>query len=379
MKSIKGKYIGNLLSYDSGYDEWKAGKKGRWITVKGAHIYILEGEKKQAILDKIRSLEKTQILKREKAIQKLIEETGYRRKRAEAEIDKKMGKEEPKKPPKKEPTKKEKVQKKIPKELVRKEKEISKKIQKLREINKRKYGSVVLDTLLSMIVNYLITGNENTSQFVHMLLQIQKTKKIDKNKKKFLTQEIQRLRKEIRTFHERKDYTEDLTYDFVDDLNDITLDFYEQKGDFTILHGPITRSGAFEYEKNGKSVIYYKDWGNIKEVVKKIDYIPLKATIEKGAHYSKILGYATNFKPNDKTQQMFADVVLFNNIEEVTNLLNPENGYAVSIGFKDRIENGIQWIEYIDHLALSLLNLDTDRCSTLGGKSCYAKQKEVNN
>lgn len=177
----------------------------------------------------------------------------------------------------------------------------------------------------------------------------------------------------------RRKTPEELRSDFIDikEFNDNTLDFVEQKGDFTIMHGPITRDGPFEYEKNGKSVIYYKDWDNIKDVFKNLDYIPLKASIKQGSHHAKILGYATNFKPNNKTRQMFSDVVLFNDINELTTLLDDGTKYAVSIGFKDHIENSIQIIDYVDHIALSLLNVDTDRCSTLNGKSCYAKQKKL--
>ena len=145
------------------------------------------------------------------------------------------------------------------------------------------------------------------------------------------------------------------------------------------MHGPFTRSGKFEYTKNGKKVILKKDWKNILEVHENQEYYPIKATIQKGAHSAIIEGYATNWEPHHDTEQMFGDAVLFTDIENLTDVLNPEGGYAVSIGFKDDVIDGTQIISYVDHLAISLSNLDKDRCSTAGGKSCFAKKKELNN
>lgn len=629
MKSIKGKYIGNIYTIDD--------EEGRWITIKGTHVFIKKGESvesgakraiqrwkdpKKAVLRRAKEVGKgerpltkaqkkekekkekeeakkkkqptrraispeekrrkeieaqakrtkkpKELPEREKAIKKLIEETGHERKRAEEIIDKRMGKEEKKETKKEVPKKKikEKVEPKISKKLGQKQKQLNSKVQKLQQLNKKKYKSELLGALLAMIIDYISTGNKNTSQFANAIIKFSKSKKIDAEKKKKMLREIKKLRNEVQTFynssdkdpkmkekvreadlenkfkrkdmtvdypvssytkksgvkvkaHERGegkkeypgrlikttksgrryiefadndeiqgstakairvrgiwlprsqiisddkkggyiyvaewlfkekqrelvlkeigklnryiqeekedirkeeklinmdpsdplirfsgmtkedrekriknlnesikklevrikfeekklksfDFTEDLTHDFISEMNDITLDFYDEKGDFTILHGPITRDGAFEYEKNGVKVLYYKDWKNIKEVFKNRDYIPLKASIEQGSHHAKILGYATNWKPNEKTRQMFADVVLFNDIAELTDLHNPEGGYQVSIGFKDRIEDNIQWLVYVDHLAMSLSNKDTGRCLTANGKSCYAKMK----
>jgi len=381
--------------------------KGKWITIKGTHIFIKEGETpKQAILRSIPNLKKTPLVpkdekkkeetkkttvspeekrrretesqakrtpkskelsKREKAVQKLIEETGYERSRAEEVINERMGKEEIKESKQK----KEKSTKIV--EL--KKKEVSTKIQKLQELNRKKHGSKLMNVLLNMITNYLISGSQNTSQFANAIIQFKRSKKIDKKQKDALSREIINLRKEIESIHTKKDFREDLTHDFITDLKDTTLDFCEQKEDFTILTGRITRAGGFEYEKDGHSVVYYKDFDNLKEVFNKTKYIPLKATTKKGAHHAKILGYATNFKANESDMSIYADVVLFNDIENITNILNVP--YSVSIGFKDRIENNnVQILEYVDHLALSLSNIDRDRCSTWGGKACNVSIKK---
>lgn len=412
MNSIKGKYIGNIE------DNIDPKDIKRWITVKGRKVPILKGESIQEAIEKRTNLKKTPILgkekkkesvkkgltpeekrkkeidkqtrgikktkelsKREKAIQKLIEEMGYERERAEKEIEKKMGKKEPKKELKK--IKVEKVKEKTKKELVskiqlkKKKKQIASKLENLQELNKKIYKSPILNAIIDTIFNFLETGKFNHSKITSAIKKLKESKKIEKKKKEQLIKQIESIRIEISEMYEKKD----ITHDFInmDNLNDITLDFSEQQEDFTILHGPITRAGAFEYEKNGHQVIYYKDWENIKEVFRKREYIPLKASTKRDSHHADILGYATNWKPNDKTEQMFADVVLFKDINEVTDLLNPEGGYQVSIGFKDKIEKNIQWIEYIDHLAMSLRNKDTGRCLTANGKSCFAKQKEMNN
>lgn len=153
-----------------------------------------------------------------------------------------------------------------------------------------------------------------------------------------------------------------------------TNDFQEQ--DFTVLHGPITRDGGFDYIKDGKKVTLYKQWDNIKERYNERKYLPLRATIEKGSHHAEEVGFAYNWKPNEETKQMFADIVLIQDIETMTRLLNPKEGYHVSMGFEDHIEDGNkQIIDSLDHIAMSLENKEVGRCSTDGGESCTVKKK----
>ncbi len=150
---------------------------------------------------------------------------------------------------------------------------------------------------------------------------------------------------------------------------------------FTVLHGPVTRSGDFPYIKNGKLVTYVKEWDNIKETFSRYSYIPLKATVEEGAHHATILGYLANWNPHEDTEEMYADFVLFDRIENLTDLLNPEGGYHVSLGYPDVIKNGNrQIITGLDHAALSLKNKDKARAcygENPFGASC-TKVKVVN-
>ncbi len=176
----------------------------------------------------------------------------------------------------------------------------------------------------------------------------------------------------------RRKTPEELANDFIDlkDFTQQTHDFKEQ--DFTVLHGPITRAGGFEYTKNGEKKVLYKQWDNIKERFAEKKYIPLKATTKTGSHKAKEVGFAYNWEPNDKTKQMYADVVLIEDIEVMTDLLDPKEGYHVSIGFNDHIEGGNkQIIDSLDHLAMSLKNKEVGRCSTAGGKGCTIKKKDT--
>lgn len=155
------------------------------------------------------------------------------------------------------------------------------------------------------------------------------------------------------------------TYDT--DHWDLTMDFVDT------MEGPITRAGPFEYGDE----ILYKDWNNLKEVFSKIDHVPLIGSKGEDSHLDKgdrIIGFAHNFKLNDKTKQVLADVETFKEIEQLSDLKNPSN-LPVSIGFKDEGEGNIQKITGIKHLAMSLNALETDRCSSAGGLSCTVSKK----
>jgi len=147
--------------------------------------------------------------------------------------------------------------------------------------------------------------------------------------------------------------------------------------DFTVYHGPITREGPFEYYKNGKKVVLVKDWDNINERFDEIDYIPLKAKVGEGSHHAKIHGFATNFEPEEKPKkgnkyrQMYADVVLMNDIYKHPNSIDLTK-YQVSIGFEDEIVGNQQIIKSVDHLAMS--DIEIGRCTTEGGPTCFVKK-----
>lgn len=163
------------------------------------------------------------------------------------------------------------------------------------------------------------------------------------------------------------------TTDFIP-LSNFKRCVHDFREDFTLLHGAIARSGGYPYYHKGKKVVYRKDWDNLKDIYAKYDYLPLRAQKEKGSHHAAEVGLAYNFKPNEETEEIEADLLLLDNIEDLTDILEPkEGGYYVSPGYHDIIEGNTQIIIDLDHVALSLSNEDTAR-ACLGknekGASC---------
>lgn len=145
--------------------------------------------------------------------------------------------------------------------------------------------------------------------------------------------------------------------------------------DFTILHGPLTRSGSFDYvdKKTGKTITLYKDWDNIKEIFPKYDYLPLKATVKKGAHHVKMNGFVMNWEPNHDIEEMHVDYVLFDDIWNLVEVVSGNAQYDTSLGFEDEIIDGnIQIIKSLDHAAMSF-GTEKGRCRTGQGNACYGK------
>lgn len=135
--------------------------------------------------------------------------------------------------------------------------------------------------------------------------------------------------------------------------------------DFTVFHGPIVRDGAYKYyDKNGRKITLYKDWDNLKDIYSRYDYLPIKGSIEEGAHYGQEFGFGFNFIPNEETHEIEADLVSIENIEKLTPLLNPKGGYHVSPGYHDLIKGELQIILDLDHIAFSLANEDVSRACT---------------
>lgn len=191
-----------------------------------------------------------------------------------------------------------------------------------------------------------------------------------KNKKDFIT-----FKKLDFTIKEYTGDMEGLVHDKIniDDFVNVSSDFNTE--DFSVLTGPITRAGPFPYQHNGKNKTYYKKWNNIKDVFSKIDYLPLIGSVEKGAHHASTIGFAYNFKPNEQTSQMFADIITLKDMDELTNSYKPEGyGWEVSIGFRDKKVGNIQHIIELDHLAASLRNKEQGRCGILGDP-CFMNYK----
>ena len=382
----------DFIEDSMGYEDWKAGKEGKWITVKGAHIYLTQGKTpKELILEKVSKIKeeqkkeevsepkeetKEEIKKpkrttlspeekrrreteaqarstpkskekehsqKEKLIQKIIEQQGYDRERAEHIVNEQDKEKEKKK-----------------QELMAKMKEFGNVI---KSAQAKKVDKKTHDRLLQKY-------NEIKTEINQLY------GKIDMKKGKF------DYIGSIKEMHQLHKLRKDLTHDFIqmNEFDNITQDM---NNDFQIFSGPITRAGAFSYSKG----ILHKNWDNIKEVFSDTAYIPLKVSETKNSHSSGLVkGYATNWSFNEKDQQVFGDIVIFNDLN-MKNIV--EEKFPISIGFKDEIiHNDIlnideQIIQWIDHLALSAIEnpilRDQDRCSTLGGKSCYAKIKKPTN
>ena len=166
------------------------------------------------------------------------------------------------------------------------------------------------------------------------------------------------------------------TTDYVDyvplsSFKQVKHDFQE---DFTMLHGNIARDGSYDYyDSKGNKITLIKKWDNLKEYYGKYDYLPLRGSADKGAHTAQELGFAYNFYPNPETHMIEADLVLVNNLPELTTLLDPKEGYHVSPGYEDKIiDNNIQLITKLDHVAISLGNKDTARACTGTNEQGYS-------
>lgn len=140
------------------------------------------------------------------------------------------------------------------------------------------------------------------------------------------------------------------------------------------MDGVVTRSGEFVYSDGS----HFKDWGNVKEVMSKYDYIPIYGKKTKGSHQKEkktFLGFGHNFTFDDSEEIVMWNGLLFDEIANLTDLENPlEQEFEVSIGFPDSTPNEkYQTLTTIDHIAISLNNLEKGRCRTAGGHACYGK------
>ena len=144
--------------------------------------------------------------------------------------------------------------------------------------------------------------------------------------------------------------------------------------DFTHMEGVLTHDGEFVYTDGS----HFKDWNNLKDVFEKYDYIPIYGRKEIGSHKKAnktFLGFGHDFAFNEDNHTVKWKGLLFEKITNLTDLENPlDQEYEVSIGFPDLTPNDMyQTLETIDHIAISLNNLELGRCRTAGGHACYAK------
>ncbi len=174
----------------SGHYRTLASGKRIWI-----NEYTRKGSPKKEIMEKAGRLKQ----EREEAIQKLIEQTGYDRERAEQIIKERMRKGEK---PEKEGISKEKAV--IPKEKIEKKKgELTKYIQKLSILNEKDYKSDSLANLLQLFLN-LMSGKKvaNAAQiYLKYYLKFKKEKQLDLEKKSQILNKINEIRTHINELH----------------------------------------------------------------------------------------------------------------------------------------------------------------------------------
>lgn len=138
--------------------------------------------------------------------------------------------------------------------------------------------------------------------------------------------------------------------------------------DMKHFHGPITRSGSFEYE----DTIKIKDFNNLVDVFGKISHLPAFDSHDE----NRVIGFAYDFEPNEEEGYIYARGFTFDDIEEITQDRTIDNSirFPVSIRFSDGNagkDTPLQNLEDVIHLAVSTQRNEQDRCSTGDGKPCY--------
>lgn len=142
-----------------------------------------------------------------------------------------------------------------------------------------------------------------------------------------------------------------------------------ENSNFVMFHGVIARDGPYKYKKNGVWVTLHKDFDNLKDIYAQYDYLPLKVSEKKGAHYAEEFGFGFNFKPNEATHEIEADLVIVDpsQFNEIKN-----KDYHVSPGYNDIVEGNLQILLDLDHIALALGPELSRGCTGTNefGKSC---------
>jgi len=146
--------------------------------------------------------------------------------------------------------------------------------------------------------------------------------------------------------------------------------------DFAHMEGVLTRAGEFVYSDGS----HFKDWDNLKEVFATKDYLPIYGSRATDSHTKgkdRFLGFGYNWSFNEKDKLVNWNGLLFEEIEGLTDLDNPtKQEFDVSLGFIDATpDESIQTITKLDHIGMSLNNLERGRCRTANGTACYGKIK----
>lgn len=138
----------------------------------------------------------------------------------------------------------------------------------------------------------------------------------------------------------------------INDIADITND--------SILRGVITRAGPFRY---GDS-IKWKKWSNIKKRALEKPMVPLYDSHKE----DKLLGFVDNWQFNEAKEHLIGDIHTFNPIEQISNLKEPKD-IQVSMSYWEGYPKvkGVQNITGFRNVAMSVDNVELDRCSSVDG------------
>jgi len=159
------------------------------------------------------------------------------------------------------------------------------------------------------------------------------------------------------------------------EFKEIKTDFKDS--DFVIFHGPIARDGPYDYtDENGNTKTLYKDIDNLKDIYSRYNYLPMKTSEIPGAHFAEEFGYATNFSVNEETNEIEADLILVND-GNFQKILSMKDEYHVSPGYNDNVIGNIQMLTDVDHIALALGPEIGRACSGTNSKgaSCTIVEK----
>lgn len=390
-------------------------KEGRWITIKGKHIFLKKGErlswgkdgaykkttesKAEAIKRKIeeKGLKKESVeteaqkkeretqaktekkeegkeakrrqgidrmakgAKGEKApeareaeIQKSIEQTGISRENAEKEYDEKH--------PKKEiPPEKKKLTQGDKHKISRKKEAIESRIEKIKEINKGKPGGEILAEFVNVAIKMIEESEKDGNVILPVAEYISKVHKDAKLSEQRKTMLIKQMKK------------------FKDEIRSIKSDMFG-----TTLYGPLGRGGEFAYEdKEGNPIVKVKDYKQLKELLQNTEHAPAYGSKSIKGHnesYNNLIGFTYGpYEFNDSTEQIFGHIETFEPIHNLSDLKHPED-LEVSFSWYDASEDSDKYQDLVGirSIDVSLNNDAVGRCRTRNGLACTVSPKEEN-
>ncbi len=303
-------------------------EQGRWVTMRGTHVFIKKGQSPKAALQEVISKETKRSNEKHKTIESIRKASNQKiKEKKEAYKRAKKGNDP----------------------------EFTSILKRDKKVLESKQQIAILKVRIAS------TSNEKKKEELRSIL------KTAKKRKDRIQYGESTPKQKLKKF--------DHKHDFID-TSKWKLDFTE---DYTIMYGPIThgrKGGHFDYrdpEDPKKVIRLYKDYKSLKEVHKNLDYYPIIGTQGKGSHKARVVGFTYGYEPRDDTEEIYAHGILFNDLIDISDI-PLEAKRQVSIGFKDKIVGDVQYVKSVDHLAISLDNDEVGRCE-MGGKSCFMEVK----